>query len=221
MAPHANYRDPEHPIIRLSAPGRPSFSASPPRLLIIGAGNRGIAYGNAIGESTNGVCIGIVEPIAQKRRQFGRKYIWGKSEAAPGQEFEDWRDFVSWEEERRKRVAAGDKDVPEGVDGIFVCVQDQMHKEVVLGIAPLRTHIMCEKPLATSLEDCVAIYKALLPDPFVPPSKIFSIGHVLRYTPHNMLLRKLLVQENVIGDVMSINHTEPVGWWHFTHSYVR
>jgi predicted dehydrogenase len=50
---------------------------------------------------------------------------------------------------------------------------------------------------------------------------VFSIGHVLRYSPHNMLLRKLVVQDGVIGEVLSVVHTEPVGWWHFTHSYVR
>jgi predicted dehydrogenase len=218
MAPHADFNDAdEQSIVRLPSPERPPFSKSPPRLLIIGAGNRGIAYASAIGESTNGLCVGVVEPIAQKRIQFGRKYVWGKSEPSEGQEFEDWRQFVSWELERRKRAAAGDKNVPEGVDGVFVCVQDQMHKEVVLGLAPLKIHIMCEKPLATSLEDCVAIYKAMLSN----PSCVFSIGHVLRYTPHNMLLRKLLLEDHVIGDIMSVNHTEPVGWWHFTHSYVR
>ncbi|RDL30823.1 uncharacterized protein BP5553_10168 [Venustampulla echinocandica] len=36
-----------------------------------------------------------------------------------------------------------------------------------------------------------------------------------------MLLRKLLLEDKVIGEVMSVNHTEPVGWWHFTHSHVR
>lgn len=127
---------------------------------------------------------------------------------------------MRWELERRKRAENGES-VPEGVDGVFVCVQDQMHREVVVGLAPLRLHIMCEKPLATSLDDCVAIYRSLLSGQEANQEKIFSIGHVLRYSPHNMLLRKLLVEEKVIGDVMSINHTEPVGWWHFAHSYVR
>ncbi|EGS23364.1 uncharacterized protein CTHT_0010320 [Thermochaetoides thermophila DSM 1495] len=36
-----------------------------------------------------------------------------------------------------------------------------------------------------------------------------------------MLLRKLLLKDRVIGDVLSVVHTEPVGWWHFAHSYVR
>jgi predicted dehydrogenase len=220
MAPHASIDDTEQEIVRLPAPERPQFSASPPRLLIIGAGNRGNAYAEAIQSSTNGILVSVIEPVAVKRRLLGRKYIWGKGSPSEGQEFKDWKEFVRWELERRKRAENGES-VPEGVDGVFVCVQDQMHREVVVGLAPLRLHIMCEKPLATSLDDCVAIYRSLLSSQEANQEKIFSIGHVLRYSPHNMLLRKLLVEEKVIGDVMSINHTEPVGWWHFAHSYVR
>ncbi|KAL1863976.1 hypothetical protein Daus18300_007941 [Diaporthe australafricana] len=220
MAPHADIDENGETIVRLAAPERPPFSSSPPRILIIGGGNRGLVYSKAIQKSTNGVIAGIVEPIAVKRRHIGRKYIWGNSKPAEGQEFQDWMQFVHWEQERRLKAAAGE-DVPAGVDAVFICVQDQMHRDVVLGLAPLDLHVMCEKPLAPNLDDCVAIYKALLPDPSVTPSKLFSVGHVLRYSPHNMLLRKLLVEDKVIGDVMAVNHTEPIGWNHFTHSYVR
>lgn len=203
-------------LARLPAPERPPFSDSPPRFLIVGAGNRGTAYAAAIGQSTNGICAGVVEPIAVKRKLLGRRYIWGDATPSEGQEFEDWRQFAAWEQERRERAAAG-HEVPPGVDGIFICVQDQMHKDVVLALAPLGLHMMCEKPLAPNLDDCVSIYRALLPN----VGRVFAIGHVLRYSPHNMLLRKLLLEDKVIGDIMSVNHTEPVGWWHFTHSYVR
>jgi predicted dehydrogenase len=50
---------------------------------------------------------------------------------------------------------------------------------------------------------------------------IFGICHVLRYSPHNMLLRHLVREKEVVGDILSIEHCEPVGWWHFSHSYVR
>lgn len=222
MAPHAEIDEVvnNHEIVRLPAPERPTFSSSPPRLVIIGAGNRGTVYAAAIQSSTNGILAAVVEPNDVKRRLLGRKYIWGKGAPSEGQEFKDWPQFVAWELQRRKKESSGES-VPEGVDGVLVCVQDQMHKEVVLGLAPLELHIMCEKPLATSLDDCVAIYRSLLSGPDATQTRIFSIGHVLRYSPHNMLLRKLLVEEQVIGEVMSVNHTEPVGWWHFTHSYVR
>ncbi|KAF5261345.1 hypothetical protein FOXYS1_7975 [Fusarium oxysporum] len=221
MAPHAEQDESTHGITRLPPPERPAFSTSPPRLLIIGAGNRGKAYAEAVKNSSNGVIVGVIEPIALKRRHLGRKYIWGAREPVPGEEFSDWPEFVQWELSRRQAVASGTTDVPEGVDAVFICVQDGMHKDVVLGLAPLKLHIMCEKPLAPNLEDCMAIYKSLSPDPSGSSEKLFAIGHVLRYSPHNMMMRKLLLEDKVIGDIMAVNHTEPVGWYHFTHSYVR
>jgi len=221
MAPHADVSF-DDDADRLPAPPRPSMSANPPRLLIIGAGSRGTGYAQATAEASNGIIVAIAEPIAYKRKLLGEKYIWGKSGPSEGQEFDGWAEFLAWEMKRREKAANGEN-VPEGVDGVFICVLDEQHKEVILGLAPLGLHIMCEKPLACNLDDCVDIYKSLLPG--LPgnttPSRIFSIGHVLRYSPHNMLLRKLLLEDRVIGEVMSINHTEPVGWWHFTHSYVR
>jgi predicted dehydrogenase len=220
MAPHADSPSADDADM-LPAPPRPAMSANPPRILIIGAGSRGNSYARATRDSTNGIVVAVAEPIAYKRQRLGKTYIWGKAGPSKGQEFEDWKQFLTWEQERRDKATRGEK-VPEGVDAVFICVLDEQHKDVIVGLAPLGLHIMCEKPLATRLEDCVSIYKSLLPElPNTTPSKIFSIGHVLRYSPHNMLLRKLLLEDKVIGEIMSINHTEPVGWWHFTHSYVR
>ena len=36
-----------------------------------------------------------------------------------------------------------------------------------------------------------------------------------------MLLKKLLCEDEVIGEIIHIDWTEPVGFWHFAHSYVR
>lgn len=206
------------------APPKPAMSANPPRIMIIGAGSRGNSYARAIRDATNGILVGVTEPIAHKRQRLGAKYIWGsQGSSSPGQEFSDWKDFIAYEISRREKSARGEE-VGEGVDAVFVCVQDEMHKEVILALGPLKLHVMCEKPLATSLKDCVEIYKSLLPKPFVEgavPERIFSIGHVLRYSPHNMLLRKLVVEDKIVGEVLAVEHTEPVGWWHFAHSYVR
>ena len=199
-----------------------AISTNPTRILIIGAGSRGNAYARATGESTNGRVVAVAEPILFKRQKLGETYIWGKAGPSEGQSFETWKQFLQWEQERRAKAAKGE-DVPAGVDAAFICVLDEQHKEVIVGLAPLSLHIMCEKPLATNLADCISIYKSLLPHlpDETTPSTIFSIGHVLRYSPHNILLRKLLVEDKIIGEIMSINHTEPVGWWHFTHSFVR
>lgn len=194
----------------------------PLSFLIIGAGSRGNAYATAISENhtINGYVGAIAEPIAGKRQSFWRKYISARQEPKPGDVFETWQEFLNYELDRRKRKQKRES-VPEGVDGAFVCVLDEMHAEIITALAPLHLHIMSEKPLATTLQDCLKIYRSLKPPGGEPDRAIFSIGHVLRYSPHNMLLRKLLLEDEVIGDVLSIEHTEPVGYWHFSHSYVR
>lgn len=197
---------------------KPEMSQDPPRFIIIGAGSRGQAYANAIEKVCNGVVTAVCEPLKFKREGLGRKYIWGDGKPKEGQSFHHWKDFIAFEKSRRQREVAGEANVPLGVDGAFVCVLDDMHRDVVVALAGLDLHIMCEKPLATTMEDCVAMFKALKP---LRGSKIFSIGHVLRYSPHNLLLRKLLVHDCVLGELNSVVHTEPVGWWHFAHSYVR
>ncbi|CAK7198399.1 hypothetical protein SEUCBS139899_001060 [Sporothrix eucalyptigena] len=215
--------------VALAPKEKPPMSESPPRILIIGAGSRGRTYAEATETSSNGIVVGVVEPDLYKRTDLGRKHIWGpqgRSEPAEGESFADWSDFVAYEKQRRERVAAGEANVPEGVDAAFICVLDEMHRAVIEALVELGgLHIMCEKPLATSLEDCAAIYKALRKNEEagtgLSNKHVFSIGHVLRYSPHNVLLRKLLLEDRVIGDILSVVHTEPVGWWHFTHSYVR
>jgi predicted dehydrogenase len=194
---------------------------------VIGAGSRGHAYSRAVKTSNLAHVVAVCEPIAFKRQEFGAKYIWGSTHSPlPYEEFEDWRDFLAYETDRRARVAAGQlKEGDEeytGVDGVFVCVLDEMHVHVIKGLAPLGLHVMCEKPLATSLADCIGIYGAVTKEwEALRKKTIFGICHVLRYSPHNMLLHKLVREDKVVGDIISVEHTEPVGWWHFGHSYVR
>ncbi|RHZ66864.1 Gfo/Idh/MocA family protein [Aspergillus thermomutatus] len=212
----------------------------PLRFLVIGAGSRGNAYARAVTTSTPALIHAVAEPHAFKRADLGRRYIWGeKGRPADGQEFSDWREWLDWEKRRRGRAQQQQQQQQhpshaggEGVDGVFVCTLDETHVEIVTALAPLGLHILCEKPLALSLGDCLAVYKALSrpvagagagagASASGKGSKIFSVGHVLRYSPHNVLLRKLLLADRVIGEVVSLEHTEPVGWWHFAHSYVR
>ena len=202
----------------------PPQKSRPLTFLIIGAGSRGNAYATALSSTATiaGSVGAIAEPIASKRSSFTRKYISVAPEQEPrrGSVFESWQEFLIYELDRRSRGERGES-VADGVDGVFVCVLDEMHAEIITAFAALHLHIMSEKPLATTLQDCLKIYRCLKPPEGEPDRAVFSIGHVLRYSPHNMLLRQLLLEDEVIGDILSIEHTEPVGYWHFSHSYVR
>ncbi|KAJ8304181.1 hypothetical protein KUTeg_017764 [Tegillarca granosa] len=64
-------------------------------------------------------------------------------------------------------------------------------------------------------EDCKEIVKVCKEN-----KVILAVCHVLRYTPWATKLREL-IQNGAIGDVVNIQHLEPVGYWHFAHSFVR
>ena len=49
---------------------------------------------------------------------------------------------------------------------------------------------------------------------------MLAVGHVMRYTPYTRAVRQV-VGSGQLGDIMSVEHLEPVGFWHQAHSYVR
>ena len=69
--------------------------------------------------------------------------------------------------------------------------------------------------MSVSEEDCREITAAC------EESGVFlAVCHVLRYFPPVVKIKEI-IDSGVIGDVMTINHTENVGYWHFAHSFVR
>ena len=59
-------------------------------------------------------------------------------------------------------------------DAVLVAVQDHLHAEVVNAFASQGYHILCEKPMATSLDDCFKIEAAMK-----NAGTIFGMGHGL------------------------------------------
>ncbi|MGH2478922.1 MAG: Gfo/Idh/MocA family protein, partial [Ktedonobacteraceae bacterium] len=49
---------------------------------------------------------------------------------------------------------------------------------------------------------------------------LLAVSHVMRYTAYTQALKQLLAT-GCIGDIVSIQHLEPVGYWHYAHSFVR
>ena len=192
-------------------------SPHPPRFLVIGAGSRGCAYARAVTASTSAQIAAVAEIDPFKRQDFGKKYIWGNEAPKVHQAFEHWEDWIKCETAYRKASSGSAFEGYNSIAGVFICTLDESHAPIIRALAHLNLHILCEKPLALSLSDCLSIQKSLSSY----PQKIVSIGHVLRYSPHNILLRKLLLEDQAIGEIISVEHTEPIGYWHYAHSYVR
>ena len=101
------------------------------------------------------------------------------------------------------------------VDGVIIATMDDMHVGPTLRFAPLGVPMLLEKPIARSWEDCCRLRAGLGDD--APP---ILVAHVLRYAPYTRLLHSLIA-DGALGDIVNVHHLEPVGFWHFAHSYVR
>ncbi|MFI7706340.1 Gfo/Idh/MocA family protein [Nonomuraea sp. NPDC049480] len=105
--------------------------------------------------------------------------------------------------------------LPRQADAVIVATQDRDHVEPAVRFAELGYDILLEKPMAVSEDDCRTIVAAA-----GRSDAIFAVCHVMRYTPYTRTLKALL-DGGRIGEIVSIQHLEPVGWWHQAHSYVR
>jgi predicted dehydrogenase len=60
---------------------------------------------------------------------------------------------------------------------------------------------MCEKPMATSVQDCVDMLRDVTSEPM--KDKVFAIGHVMRYSPYNVAIRDV-IDSGVLGDIVDV-----------------
>jgi predicted dehydrogenase len=100
-------------------------------------------------------------------------------------------------------------------DAVVIATPDALHREPCLRFAEKGWHMLVEKPLALAEEDCRRIVAAVK-----SAGVVMAVAHVLRYTAHTQQLKTLL-KNGVLGEIVSIQHLEPVGFWHQAHSFVR
>ena len=168
----------------------------PIKIIVAGAGGRGSGYaGYAKEKPEEAVIVGVAEP----REHYRENLV--KDHAIPRENV-----FTSWEQ-----MAAR----PKFADAVIIATQDRMHAAPAIAFAGKGYDILLEKPMASVEADCRAIVAAVK-----KAGVIMAVCHVMRYTKYTRALKKV-VDEGAIGDVVSIQHLEPVGHWHQAHSFVR
>lgn len=164
--------------------------------VVIGVGNRGKNYARYAEQFPDLLqVVGVAEPREHVRHFMQKKH------SIPQQHC-----YTGWQS-----LAAEEK----LADCAIIATQDQQHFGPAVALAKKGYHILLEKPMAVTAEDCCSIYKACK-----DAGVILAVCHVLRYYPPAKKLKEL-IDSGIIGEVVNINHTEPVGFWHFAHSFVR
>ncbi|PCJ52563.1 MAG: oxidoreductase [Planctomycetota bacterium] len=82
------------------------------------------------------------------------------------------------------------------------------HAEQAIAAFKAGKHVFCEKPLALSIDDCIAMKEA-----WKEGGRLFSIGFTLRYSPHYDKIKEIL-SSGAIGKIISMEFNETLDFNH-------
>jgi predicted dehydrogenase len=94
------------------------------------------------------------------------------------------------------------------IDWVMIASWNCYHREHAVAALQAGKHVFCQKPLATTVADCLAMRRA-----WQKSGRMFNIGFSLRYTPHYQAIRRL-VNEGAIGQIVSLEFNETLSFNH-------
>jgi predicted dehydrogenase len=170
--------------------------AKPVTAITLGAGSRGNVYGNyAAAHADHLDIVGVAEPIAIRNERYAKKH-----------NIADANRFPTWEDVFKR---------PKFADAVIITTPDNLHYGPCMAALKAGYDVLLEKPIAPTEKECrdiLALAKKT--------GRVVAVCHVLRYAPYFIKLREMM-QSGAIGEVVSIQHFEPIQHIHMSHSYVR
>lgn len=164
---------------------------------LIGAGQRGKdIYGRYIMENPENIeIVAVAEPNDIKREEVAKSH-----KIAEKFIFENWEEFF----EKDKLC-----------DAVIIATPDNQHFMPTSKALEKEYHILLEKPMSNNPEETAKLGELAKDN-----ENVFMICHVLRYTPFYSTLKSIL-DSGEIGEIITIQHNENIGYFHFAHSFVR
>lgn len=170
--------------------------AKPVTVVTIGAGSRGNVYGNySLSYPDEMDIVGVAEPIQIRNDRYTQKHNISEENR-----------FKTWEDVFKR---------PKFADAVLITTPDNLHYGPCMAALKAGYDVLLEKPISPSEKECRDILELSR-----KTGRIVAVCHVLRYAPYFVKLREI-IQSGAIGELMSIQHLEPIEHIHMSHSYVR
>lgn len=98
----------------------------------------------------------------------------------------------------------------DNIDAVSICVSNNLHAEITIEALNHGKHVLCEKPMATNLEDCLLMLKTAKEN-----NKKLLIAHNQRLTKAHVYAKKL-IEDQILGDCLTFRttfgHSGPETW---------
>lgn len=170
--------------------------SKPVTVVILGAGQRGQVYAAYAKEYP--ACMKVIGVADINKIRL--ENMANEHNVPENCRFGDWSEALS-----KARFA----------DAVVISLPDNLHFEPCMKALDLGYNVLLEKPVAPTETECKAIC-----DKALETGAIVGVCHVLRYAPYFVAM-KSVVDSGVLGELISVQHLEPVRYHHMAHSYVR
>lgn len=169
----------------------------PVTIIVIGAGHRCQTYLEfALRYPEKLQVVGVVEPHPLRRQTTERLHGLKKK-----QTFDSLEEFYATTD----RLA----------DAVLVSTPDDMHYVPTMFALERGYHVLLEKPIAQSIDECRAIEAKA-----AEKGLIVGVCHILRFHPCYVRVKEI-IDSGLIGSIQTVNHVEAVGIDRMTHAFVR
>ena len=84
------------------------------------------------------------------------------------------------------------------IDIVSVCTPDHTHADYAIAALEAGKHVLCEKPMCTTLEDCERIIRAS-----ERANTVFAVFQQMRFVPRNVAIKRL-IDQGELGEVFYI-----------------
>jgi predicted dehydrogenase len=160
-------------------------------IALVGLGSYSRELASALKETKHCRLAGIVTGEEEK------KEIWRKKYDLPDKNIYDYENFDSIKDN-------------ENIDVIYIALPNSMHAEYVIHAAATGKHVICEKPMAITVEECDSMIGACK-----NAGVMLSVGYRLHFEPYNLEMIKLARQKSY-GEIKTIEAAHslanPTGW---------
>lgn len=158
---------------------------------LIGTGGRSVAYVPlCLSEIRENVSIRAIADIdGEKMQSYSGKYFAQDLQPA---HYTDYNLMLA----------------DEAINAVIICTPDTTHREIAIAALKKGKHILLEKPMATTIEDDIAIYEESLRH-----DTVFRMGFVLRYTKVYKKIKEL-AQSGRLGRIITVEAKETLGYLH-------
>lgn len=172
------------------------MTSTPVKIVVIGAGNRTNKYLEyAVLHPDRLKLVGIVEPVDIRRENLAGKFDVPQSAC-----FSSYEDFFK---------------TPVPADAVIIGTPEDKHLVPCMKAIDAGYHVLLEKPIAQTREDCLAILENAK-----RKGVLVGVCHVLRFHPYFMKIKEV-VDSGELGQIVSINHYAEINLDRTTHGYVR